>query len=253
MPTNNSAKLAARGRQFLSLPLALGQNEEMIFRLVLPSLIALRSFSLLAAELDPVLDTAERYMQLQTQGIPGKVSITMGHIDATRLPACTAHEAFAPPGMRLIGKSSVGVRCLGPTIWSVLVPVQISITGNYVITARPLAAGQVLQGGDLTTISGDLSTLPNGILNDPAGAIGKTLRNSLSSGQPLRSDQLLAQLVIRQGQSVRVISKGTGFAVSTEGKAVNNATEGQVVQIRMASGQTVSGVAKADGSVEVSF
>ena len=110
-----------------------------------------------------------------------------------------------------------------------------------------------MQATDLTTLSGDMSSLPTGIVTDPANAIGKTLRNSLGAGQPLRSDQLLAPLVIRQGQTVRVISKGPGFAVSGEGKALNNAAVGQIAQIRMSSGQTVSGAAQADGSVEISF
>jgi flagella basal body P-ring formation protein FlgA len=208
---------------------------------------------LLGAEIDPILDMAERYVRQQTLGLPGKVSITMGRIDTSRLPPCNTHEAFSPPGMRLSGKTNVGVRCLGPAIWNVLVPVQISVIGNYVITARPLAAGQLVQAGDLATTTGDLSSLPTGVLNDPASAIGKTIRNSLTSGQPLRSDQLLAQLVIRQGQNVRVISRGPGFAASAEGKAINNAAEGQIVQVRMNTGQTVSGVAKADGSVEIAF
>lgn len=206
-----------------------------------------------AAEPDIVIDTAERFVHQQTQGMPGKVQIKMGTLDVTRLPACTAHEAFSPPGSRLSGKTHVGVRCLGPAIWSVLVPVQISITGNYLTTARPLAAGQAITAADIVVISGDLTALPTGVVGDPQAAIGKTLRNSLGAGQPLRADQLLAPLVIRQGQTVRVISAGPGFAVSSEGKAMNNAAEGQVAQIRMGSGQTVSGVAKADGSVEISF
>jgi flagella basal body P-ring formation protein FlgA len=153
----------------------------------------------------------------------------------------------------LSGKTHVGVRCLGPNIWSVLVPVQIAITSNYLTTTRPLIAGQAITAGDIAVSTGDLSALPTGIVTDPQSAIGKTLRNSLGAGQPLRSDQLLAPLVIRQGQTVRVISAGAGFAVSSEGKAMNNAAEGQLAQIRMASGQTVSGIAKADGSVEISF
>jgi len=205
-----------------------------------------------AAETDLVLDTAERYVRQQTQGIPGSVQITMGKLDVSRLPPCSAHEAFSPPGTRLSGKSHVGVRCLGPNIWSVLVPVQISVTGNYVTTSRPLAAGQAITAADLNVLSGDLSTLPTGVVIDPQSAIGKTLRNSLGAGQPLRGDQLLAPLVIRQGQTVNVISKGPGFAVSAEGKAMNNAAEGQLAQIRMNSGQTVSGIARADGSVEIS-
>lgn len=225
----------------------------MLIRYILLVLTLGFSAALFAAEADAVLDTAERYARLQTQGLPGKISITLGKLDVSRLPPCSAHEAYAPAGTRLSGKTHIGVRCLGPNIWSVLVPVQIAVTGNYLTTARPLAAGQTLQAADLTTLSGDMANLPTGVVTDPAAAVGKTLRNSLGAGQPLRSDQLLAPLVIRQGQTVRVISQGPGFAVSSEGKAINNAAEGQVAQIRMNSGQTVSGVARADGSVEISF
>lgn len=225
----------------------------MFAKRLLLALLLLVCRPLLASDFDVVSDTAERFIRLQTQGLPGKVDITMGKLDISRLPPCSAHEAFSPSGARLSGKTHVGVRCLGPNIWSVLVPVQIAVTGNYVTTARPLVAGQVVQAGDLTTRTGDISQLPSGILADPANAIGKTLRNSLGTGQPLRADQLLAPLVIRQGQSVRVISKGASFSVSAEGTALNNAAEGQLAQVRMSSGQTISGKAKADGSVEISF
>lgn len=222
----------------------------------LPALFFLLVISLVpaSAATDPILDTAERHARLQTQGLPGKVTITVGQLDTrTQLPPCTAHEAYTPPGARMLGKTYVGVRCLGPNAWNVLVPVQISVATAYVTTARPIVAGQVLQAGDLVTLNGDLANQPTGIVTDPAMAIGKTLKNSLAAGQPLRSDQLLAPLVIRQGQTVRVISKGEGFSVSSEGKAINNASEGQVAQVRMPSGQVVSGVARADGSAEVNF
>lgn len=217
-------------------------------------LICLAAWRPAAAATDPILDVAERHARLQTQGLPGKVSITVGGLDPrTQLPPCSAHEAFTPPGARLWGKTTVGVRCLGPNIWSVLVPVQITVTGQYVTTARALAAGQLVQAADLAVQSGDLAVQPAGIVTDPASAVGKTLKNSLAAGQPLRADQLLAPLVIRQGQTVRLISKGPGFSVSGEGKAINNAAEGQVAQIRMPSGQVVSGVAKSDGTAEISF
>lgn len=231
----------------------LRQNVRMLTRIALLLAMFALSPQPKAAETDVVINTAERHVLLQTQGIPGKVQISMGRLDVSRLPACTALEAFSPPGTRLSGKTHVGVRCLGPNIWSVLVPAQISITGNYITTTRPLLAGQPITAADIALATGDLSNLPTGVVADLQAAIGKTLRNSISAGQPLRSDQLLAPLVIRQGQTVRVISAGPGFAVSSEGKAMNNAAEGQLAQIRMNSGQTVSGIAKADGSVEISF
>lgn len=203
---------------------------------------------------DPILDTAERHARLQAQGLPGRVTVTVGRLDTrTQLPPCTAHEAYTPAGARMMGKTHVGVRCLGPNVWNVLVPVQISVTASYVTTARPLAAGQLLLAEDLVLLSGDLASQPTGIVTDPALAVGKTLKNSLAAGQPLRSDQLLAPLVVRQGQTVRLVTRGAGFAVSSEGIAINNASEGQVVRVRMGSGQVVSGIAKADGSAEVNF
>lgn len=204
-----------------------------------------------AADSATILDTAEQHLRLQTKGIAGKTTITMGQLDSSRLPTCSALEAFTPQGGKMVGRTHVGVRCLSPNSWTILVPAQIAVTGNYVTTARPLIAGQMISEADLVTLSGDISHFPVGVARDPAGVIGKTVRNSLGAGQAIRFDQLVPPIVIRQGQTVKVTSKGPGFAVSAEGKAVNNAAPGQNVQIRMNSGQTISGTTRADGSVEI--
>lgn len=214
--------------------------------------IMLATGSLPADEADAVAATAERFVRQQTQGLPGKVQLTVGKLDLSHLPPCTTHEAYLPPGTRLSGRTHIGIRCLAPNTWSVLLPVRIAIAGDYVTTARPLVAGQTVAPGDLNLATGDLASLPAGIVTDPQTAVGKTLRHSLGAGQPLRNDQLLAPLVIRQGQSVRVIVRGSGFAATAEGRALNNAAEGQLAQVRMATGQTVSGIATANGSVEIS-
>ena len=201
---------------------------------------------------DLVRDTAERYVRTQTHGLPGAVSVQVGQLDASsRLPPCTSLEGYTPSGARLWGKTHVGVRCLGPNAWSILLPVNISVTGNYLVTARPLTAGQVLQASDLLTMRGDLASLPSGVVTEVASAIGKSLKNSLAAGQPLRAEILLAPLLVKQGQSVKLIARGDGFTVSSEGKALNNASAGQVVQIRVASGQIISGIVLSDGTVEI--
>lgn len=219
---------------------------------LLLALMAVMS-SLHAADSAIVIDTAERFIRQQTSGQAGQVSIRMGKLDLDRLPPCEAHEAYSPPGTRFVGKTYIGVRCLAPNPWSVLVPSHISITTDYVTSSRPLRAGHTVGPDDLRLLTGDLANLPTGVVVDPQAALGKTLRNSVGTGQPLRSDQLLAPLLVRQGQTVRVISQGTGFSASAEGRALNNAAEGQLAQVRMNSGQTVSGIVRADGSVEISF
>lgn len=199
-------------------------------------------------------DTLDHYLRTQTQGLPGKVSYSIGQLDSrTQLSPCSVFEPFLPTGSRLWGKTTVGVRCLGPSAWTIYIPVQVNVSGTYLVTTRPMTAGQVLGAGDFVTRNGDLSALPANILTEPAQAIGKTIKNGISAGQPLRSDFVIAPWAVQQGQSVRLVSKGSGFSVSSEGKALNNAADGQVVQVRTGSGQTVSGIARPGGFVEISY
>ena len=44
---------------------------------------------------------------------------------------------------------------------------------------------------------------------------------------------------------------GPGFQVSAEGRAVNNAAEGQIAMVRTDTGRTVSGIAHLGGIVDV--
>jgi flagella basal body P-ring formation protein FlgA len=228
---------------------AIGDNKTM--RHFLFFLLAL-GLGIAHATDDPALRTVERYVLEQLHGQPGKVSVSAGPIDPRlRLPACSAYQPYTPSGTRLIGNVSIGLRCTAPARWSIFVPVKIVIESSYVASAVPLAAGQIVQAADLSVQSGDLGNLPAGVLNDPAQAIGKSLRFAVAAGQPLRQDMLLAPQVIQQGQTVKLIFQGEGFTASNEGKALNAAAEGQVVQARTASGTVVSGIAQANGSVRV--
>ncbi len=201
-----------------------------------------------------IKQAVEQFLSTQTTGLPGKVTFTVGAIDPrTVLPACPALEVFTPPGARLWGHTSVGVRCNGAVSWNIYVTAQIRIAGVYAVTTRPLAAGQVLGPTDIAMQSGDLTQLPAGVLTDPQQGIGKSSMAALAPGQPLRQDLLRAPLVVQQGQTVMLHSSGQGFRVSADGKALNNANDGQIAQVRTASGQTVSGIARPGGVVEIRF
>ena len=194
----------------------------------------------------------EDFVRQRTQGLPGRVSFDVGELDPrTRIGPCEAFEPFLPSGSRLWGKATVGLRCLGPSSWTIYVPVQVIVSGNYLVTARPMAPGYVIGDNDIVVRSGDLSALPPTIITDTAQAVGRTIKNGLTAGQVLRSDQLAADWVILQGQSVRIVTNGPGFSVSSEGVAINNASAGQVVQVRTNGGKTLRGIAGADGKVEL--
>lgn len=202
----------------------------------------------------PVRQAVSDWLKIQTQGLPGQVSYTIGELAAdNQLAPCTAFDAGRPAGARLWGRTHVQVRCLDAAAWRINIPVHVRIKTDYLIAARPIARGQHIVAEDLASQLGDLSDLPANTLTDPDLALGKTAAVSIAAGRPLRADLLKAQTVVRQGQTVKVVSHGPGFSVANDGRALNNAAAGEVVQIRLANGQVISGIARSSGAVEINY
>jgi len=204
-------------------------------------------------DLSLIRQAAETYAKQQTAHLPGQVAVTMGAIEPVQLAQCAKLQAFLPLGAKLWGNSTVGVRCAVGAAWSLYVPVTVRVQGPVVVAARPLPSGKLLTGEDLVLQTTELTQLSSGVLSDANDAVGKTLSVGVSAGHALRQDMLRAPLVIRQGQAVKLIAQGQGFKVSSEGRALANAAAGQMVQVKAQNGQTVSGIARADGSVEVQY
>jgi flagella basal body P-ring formation protein FlgA len=197
---------------------------------------------------------AEQFLQKEGVGLPGEVKVEIRPLDARmQLAPCPAPEAFMQPGARVWGNTTVGLRCSAPTAWKVYVQAKVSVMGDYVAAGVPLAQGQPIEQSQLVMLKGDLAALPNGVVTDMAQAVGRTSNISLPSGAPLRLDGLKSKPVVQQGQAVRVVSSGSGFKVSAEGRAIGTAGEGQVVQVRTPAGAVISGIAQAGGLVEVVF
>ena len=205
-------------------------------------------------DLAALRSVAQHYLEAQSAGLAGKASVEVRAMDPrTSLPACLDPQAFQQPGARLMGNTTVGVRCTAPTAWTVYIQAKVSVQGDYVAAAVPLAQGQPIEQSQLVLMKGDLSAMPNGVVTDMAQAIGRSSTVSVPSGAPLRLDALRSKPVVQQGQLVRVVSSGEGFRVSAEARAIGNAGEGQLVQVRTPAGAIISGIAKAGGLVEVGF
>lgn len=194
------------------------------------------------------------FLETQTIGYPGKVTVRAGAIDPNmKLAQCPDLQVFLPTGSRAWGKTSVGVRCNAPSIWTIYVQATVNVAAQYLVAAVPLAQGQMVTSQDLLFESGDLTQLPAGVFTDQAQAIGRTVNISMNAGTVLRQEMLKITPIVQQGQTVKVTSVGQGFSVSAEGKAMAKANEGQLVQVKVASGQIVTGIARNGGQIEVNF
>lgn len=200
-----------------------------------------------------IRQSVEVFTKQQTTHLSGQVQVAVGAIEQAQLPACARLQSFMPLGAKLWGNSNVGVRCTQGADWTLYVPVTVRVQAPVVVTKRPLASGKVLTDEDLTLQMAELTQLPAGVISAAEDAVGKVLTTGVAAGHPLRQDMLRAPIVVRQGQSVRLIAQGRGFKVSSEGKALANAAVGQMVQVKAQNGQTVSGVVQADGTIEVQY
>lgn len=220
--------------------------------IVLFGLVGIVTPALARQDPAPVRAEIGRFLSMQTRSLTGDVSVQIGDFAADNaLPPCLQFEAFLPPGTRLWGRLMVGIRCIAPANWSAYVPAEIRVKGLYLVTATPLAAGQIVGPDDLRLETGELTAQPPDLLTDPVQAIGHAARISLAAGKPLAASHLRLQPAIIQGQPVKVISRGPGFQVANDGTALSTASDGQGAQVRLSNGQVVRGIARSGGFVEI--
>jgi len=196
---------------------------------------------------------ALNFLQQQAAGLPGKVEITVTPVFPRGLAACSALDPFMPTGARLWGRMTVGVRCVGERPWTLYVQARVSINATFYTAARAIAPGEVLSNADLVARDGDITAMPQAIVTDPAQAVGAVALSRVPAGLPLRTDMLRAASSVAIGQNVHVVAGGSGFSISAEGTAMNNAAPGQQVRVKTAGGQIITGILKDSQTVEIAL
>ena len=194
-----------------------------------------------------------------TRGIvqPGsgitRVDVELGVLDPRlKLAPCSKVEPYLPNGMRLAGRSRIGLRCLqGTTRWNVYMPITVKIFGPALVAAQPLQGGAVLAEGDLRTAEIDLAEEVSPAMTQLQAVVGRTLARPMVAGQGLRQNTLKSRQWFAAGDTVAIDAVGDGFAVVGEGQALTHGIEGQPARVRTESGRIVTGMPVSQRSLEV--
>lgn len=200
---------------------------------------------------EAIAQAAQAFLQEQLSDLPGQASITMDPVKNDRLAACDVMAPFLPAAVRLRSRITVGVRCTAPQNWTTYVQATLSVPGQYYVASHQIAPGKTILDDDLATRDGDLVNLPPGALTDAKAIVGMQARHRITAGQPIKGSALRSPESISRGQNVRIVARGNGFVVSSEGQAMEDAPPGATIQVRTTSGQIVSGVVQNAGQVEV--
>lgn len=152
---------------------------------------------------------------------------------------------------QLRSRMSVGVRCLAPHPWTLYVQAAMTVEGQYYVAGRSINVGESLSADDLVARDGDLLRLAQGVVIDPALAIGYIAQQRIPAGTSIKSSALRDPDSIVRGQPVRTEARGLGFVATGEGVALESGAPGTIIQVRTSSGQVVSGTVINNTTVRV--
>jgi len=200
---------------------------------------------------EPV-DALKLYVEKATAGLPGRVEVNIGTLDdRLKLGPCGRVEPYIPAGVRLWGKAQIGLRCVEGSHWSVFLPVEIRVFGQALVASRPLGFAQSVSADDVRLDEVEFTKEMGMAISDPHQLEGKTTTRQIAAGQVLRQDYFRTPPAIGAGDSVRVVYTGDGFNISTSGRAMGNAAEGQPVRVQTDGGRILQGIARAGRVVEM--
>lgn len=175
---------------------------------------------------------------------PLTLEVSVGSLDGRlRLAPCSHVEPYVPVGLRLWGKTRVGLRCTdGVTRWSVSLPATVKALGLAWVVKSPLPAGSILTPADLVEAEVDWAEESQAVLTDPQAWLGQVATRPLQTGQVLRQGMVKAAQVFQAGAQVRVVAQGPGFQVSGEAQALSAGVIGQPARVKMDNGRVASGM-----------
>lgn len=165
-------------------------------------------------------------------------------------PACDNPQFSLPGNSRMWGNMSVAASCDQNRRY---LQIQLQVTGEYVVAARAVRRGTPLTEADIKLEHGRLDTLPARTVMTAAEVTDAIALRDIMPGQPLSLMMVRQPWRVKAGQNVTVTARGEGFNITSDGRAMNNATAAQRVRVRMNNGQIVSGEVAPDGNILISL
>ncbi len=204
--------------------------------------------------LDEIRAAARDFVLSQAQTAEGRLEVEIGALDRRlHLPRCDqALEAFMPPGGRLRGNTTIGVRCAAGKPWKLYVPAKIRLLGRVLVARNHLPRGSRIQADDLRYAEFDLARLNGAYYTDSGKLTGKVLKQSITAGRIIQPRMIDEPKLVQRGEGVTILAVSGGFEIRMKGKALMDGSAGQLIKVKnVKSRRIVEGEVVAPGLVRV--
>ncbi|MES1923793.1 flagellar basal body P-ring formation chaperone FlgA [Salinisphaera sp. T31B1] len=199
----------------------------------------------------PVARAITAFVHERSDYAPDQIQIAIP-AQAARMTHCRKPEPFLPGrSQRMTGRLTIGVRCPGDRPSLRYYPVDVAISAPYYVAARTINPGEVVRAADVHAVTGEITRLADNIATRADQLVGQVAMRRIAADMPVRLSMVAPPKAIERGARVRVIRRGSGFAITTEGQALDSATAGASLRVRTDNGSVVRGVADGPNQVVV--
>lgn len=168
------------------------------------------------------------------------LEIDMGQ-PASRIADCASPlPSLVHPEQNAYGRVAVQVRCEGEEGLVGYLQVSVSAIGEYVVTARKIASGDVITANMLQVKRGPLEHLARGAVLKPEQILGRQASRSYKEGGILALNNFQERWLVLRNQNVVLQAQGAGFTIRRDGKALDNGALGSSVRVLSSDGKTLN-------------
>ncbi|WP_205300500.1 flagellar basal body P-ring formation chaperone FlgA [Pantoea sp. Ap-967] len=148
-----------------------------------------------------------------------------------------------------VGRVAFGVRCAGDEALLGYLQVMVGASGSYVVSARRIDVGEVIQANMLISRRGPLQDLPKGSALRAEQLLGRQAARGVQAGAVIALKAVRERWLVERNRPVVLRAQGAGFSLSREGKALDNGGLGSTVRVQGGDGKTYN--AQVIGSNEL--
>lgn len=131
---------------------------------------------------------------------------------------------------------------------------QVEAFAPVLVAARDVPAHARLRALDVTTELRRLDRDPLLYLTDTGRLRGAATERNLARGEAITSDALVAEIIIKPGDAVRIVSESKALTVAVAGEARAAGRVGDRIQVKnIQSGMLLQAIVVDEGLVRVSF
>lgn len=123
------------------------------------------------------------------------------------------------------------LRCARPA-WQMSLHSQADVFLPVVMAAHVLERDQTIDEADLKLEKINLAKAQRGFFNRIGEVAGQSARRRIRAEQILHAGLLDAPLLVRRGDKVKILAHKDGIQASTEGEALSNGRQGEVIRVR---------------------